>query len=135
MSGTIPPRGAITRRNFVVGAGIAGGGLLIGAGAITAYLDHVAAYKLPAGDGEASLGAWLKIANDGMIEVVVPHQEMGQGIYSLAILLTAEMMRMPIDGVRAVQAPIHAYFANPILILDGLPFDEHIETISRSATE
>src|SRR5438093_4597227 len=117
--------GRIARRTFLVGAGVVGGSLVIGIGAMFARLHGIDGYKLPAGEGEASFGAWLKIARDGKIEVAVPHQEMGQGIYALAALLAAEGLQLPIDAVRAVQAPIDVRFANPTMVLDGLPFNEH----------
>ena len=126
--------GRMARRTLLIGAGAVGGGLLVGAGALAARLHSIVRYKLPAGDGEASLGAWLKIARDGVVEVAIPHQDMGQGIYSLAVLLAAEVLRLPIDAVRAVQAPIDAYFANPTMVLDGLPFDEHSESVVHGAT-
>jgi isoquinoline 1-oxidoreductase beta subunit len=115
----------IARRTFLIAAGVIGGGLLVGTGALVARLHGIGGYRLPAGEGEASFGAWIKLARDGTIEVAVPHQEMGQGIYSLAVLLAAEGLRVPADAVRAVQAPINPYFANPIMVIDGLPFNEH----------
>src|SRR4051794_29657945 len=115
----------IARRTFVVGAGVVGGGLVVGIGSMFARLRSIDRYKLPAGEGEASLGAWLRFARDGKVEVAVPHQEMGQGIYALAVLLAAEGLRLPVEAVRAVQAPVVSYFANPTMVLDGLPFDEH----------
>jgi isoquinoline 1-oxidoreductase beta subunit len=117
--------GKFARRTFLVGAGILGGGLVVGFGAIFARLHRIEGYKLPAGEGEASLGAWLKFARDGTVEVAVPHQEMGQGIYALAVLLAAEGLRLPVEAVRAVQAPVVPHFANPTMVVDGLPFDEH----------
>src|ERR1700674_647517 len=117
--------GRIARRSFLVGAAAVGGGLVVGVGAMFARLHGIDGYKLPAGEGEASLGAWLKFARDGKVEVAVPHQEMGQGIYALAVLLAAEGLRLPVEAVRAVQAPVDPCFANPTMLLDGLPFDEH----------
>jgi isoquinoline 1-oxidoreductase beta subunit len=116
----------IARRTFLVAAGVVGGGLVVGAGAVAARLASIDRYKLPAGAGEASFGAWLRIAGDGKVEVAVPHQEMGQGIYALAVLLAAEGLRLPIDAVRAVQAPVNARFANATMLLDGLPLNEHV---------
>jgi isoquinoline 1-oxidoreductase beta subunit len=122
---TKPSRaGRIARRTFLVGAAVVGGGLVVGVGAMFARLQGIDGYKLPAGEGETSLGAWLKFARDGKVEVAVPHQEMGQGIYALAVLLAAEGLRLPVEAVRAVQAPVDPYFANPTMMLDGLPFDE-----------
>lgn len=115
--------GKIARRTFLVAAGVVGGGLLVGAGAIAVRLRSIDGYKLTASEGEASFGAWLKFAKDGMVEVVVPHQEMGQGIYALAVLLAAEGLRLPPEAIRAQPAPIHARYANPVMLLDGLPID------------
>src|SRR3954467_381851 len=112
--------GKIARRTFVVAA--VGG--VVAAGAGFARLRWIDGYKLPAREGEASFGAWLRFARDGKVEVAVPHQEMGQGIYALAVLLAAEGLRLPVDAVRAVQAPVYAQFANPTMVIDGLPFDE-----------
>jgi isoquinoline 1-oxidoreductase beta subunit len=102
-----------------------GGSLVIGVGAVFARLQGIDSYRLPAGEDETSLGAWLKFARDGKVEVAVPHQEMGQGIYALAVLLAAEGLRLPVEAVRAVQAPVDPCFANPTMLVDGLPFDEH----------
>jgi isoquinoline 1-oxidoreductase subunit beta len=115
--------GKIARRTFLVAAGVVGGGLLVGAGAIAVRLRSVDSYKLPTSEGEAGFGAWLKFANDGMVEVVVPHQEMGQGIYALATLLAAEGLHLSPEAIRAAPAPIHARYANPVMLLDGLPID------------
>jgi isoquinoline 1-oxidoreductase beta subunit len=123
----------IARRSFLVAAGMVGGGVLIGAGAVAVRLKSLNGYRLPATDGETSFGAWLTLARDGQFEVVVPNQEMGQGIYSLAILLVAEGLGVEPEAVRAVPAPIHARFANPVVILDGLPFDPRADSAGKRA--
>ncbi len=123
----------VARRSFLISAGVVGGGVLVGAGAVVARLGALDGYVLPASEGETSFGAWLKISRDGEVEVVVPHQEMGQGIYALAALLAAEGLKLPPEAVRAVQAPIHARFANPLILLDGLPNDEHAPGAAQQA--
>lgn len=128
-------RGAkIARRTFLAAAGVIGGGLLVGAGALAWRLKSIDAYKLPAGAGEASFGAWLKVARDGKIEVMVPHQDMGQGIYALASLIAAEGLKVAPDAVRAVPAPVEATYGNPVMLLDGLPMDAAALTTSQRAT-
>ena len=82
-------------RTFLVGAAVAGGGLLVGAGAVAARLRTIDDYVLPPRDGASSFGAWLSVGSDGAVEVVVPHQDMGQGIYSLAVLLAADGLKLP----------------------------------------
>ncbi|MCC0004865.1 MAG: hypothetical protein H6872_06850 [Methylobacteriaceae bacterium] len=64
--------GRIARRSFLVGAGVVGGGLLVGAGFIAGRLGSVDGFALPAGEGETSFGAWLRLARDGRVEVAVP---------------------------------------------------------------
>jgi isoquinoline 1-oxidoreductase subunit beta len=124
----------IARRTFLAAAGVVGGGLLVGAGAIAWRLNTIGSYRLPAGEGEASFGAWLRFARDGKIEVVVPHQDMGQGIYALAALLAAEGLKVAPEAVRAVPAPVEPLYANPVLLLDGLPIDDAVPSASHSAT-
>lgn len=124
----------IARRTFLAAAGVVGGGLLVGAGAIAWRLNSIDSYRLPAGEGEASFGAWLRFARDGKIEVVVPHQDMGQGIYALAALLAAEGLKVAPEAVRAVPAPVEPHYANPLLLLDGLPIDDTAPSAPQRAT-
>ncbi len=115
--------GTIARRTFLIAAGVVGGGMLVGAGVVATRLHRIDGFRLDAGPGETSFGAWLKLGSDGRVEVAVPHQDMGQGIYALAALLVANELGLSPDRVRPVQAPIHARFANPVMLLDGLPFE------------
>ena len=122
------------RRAFMVVAGVVGGGLLAGVGVAGVALHRIGGTIAPLGDGRAAFGAWLRLAKDGMFEVIVPHQEMGQGIHALACLLAAEGLRVPITAVRAVAATDLAIYANPIMLIDGLPMDEHANGLARHAT-
>lgn len=114
----------IARRTFLIGGGLIGGGLLVGSGIVALQLAKIGKYRLPSGEGE-SFGAFLRIGKDGFIDVAVPHQDMGQGIYALATLLAAEGLRVNPDRVRAIPAPTDARFANVLMLLDGLPMDPH----------
>jgi isoquinoline 1-oxidoreductase beta subunit len=116
--------GRVARRSFLIGAGVVGGGVLVGAGVVAWRLGQIDGYALPAGEGETSFGAWLRLVRDGRVEVVVPHQDMGQGIYALAVMLAAEGLKLPLEAVRAVPAPVEARYANPVMLLDGLPFGD-----------
>lgn len=81
----------ITRRGVLVGAGIAGGGLALGAigvGTYVATYDQRSMQRsiLP---GKNFLTQWISIAPDGRVTLHGPHTEMGQGLHSslLQILL------------------------------------------------
>ncbi len=127
----------IARRTFLVGAGVLGGGLLVGAGVGAALvkrrLSTLGEYKLPSSPGEVSFGAWLIIDRDGNVSVAVPHQEMGQGIHSLAVLLAAEGLRLPADRVKAIPAPEAWRFVNPVIMKAQLPLDPHSESQIQAA--
>ena len=111
------PKGKrIARRAFLVGATMAGGGLLVGAGIVAERLHTLDGYVLPPRNGATSFGAWLSVGRDGKVEVVVPHQDMGQGIYALAVLLAADGLKLIPDAVTAAPAPIAA--------LPAIGFDE-----------
>lgn len=125
----------IARRTFLIGGGLVGGGLLVGSGVVALQLAKIGKYRLPSDEGE-SFGAFLRIGKDGMIDVAVPHQDMGQGIYALAILLAADGLRISPDRVRAIPAPLNARFGNVLMLLDGLPMDPHESFgTARQATE
>ncbi|PKP90751.1 MAG: hypothetical protein CVT75_10680, partial [Alphaproteobacteria bacterium HGW-Alphaproteobacteria-14] len=65
----------VSRRGVLTGAA-AGGGLLIA----WWLMPRSYASPLVAAKGEQVFGAWIKIANDGVVTVAVPQLEMGQGI-------------------------------------------------------
>ena len=74
--------GKIARRTFVVAA--VGG--VVAAGAGFARLRWIDGYKLPAGAGETSFGAWLKFVPDGTVEVAVKMRRFADGADAAARL-------------------------------------------------
>ena len=75
----------ITRRGVMTGAAI-GGGLVVA----WWFLPREYPNPLTPARGEHVLGAWLKIAEDGVVSVAVPQLEMGQGITTLIPQIVAE---------------------------------------------
>lgn len=69
---------SLSRRSLLVGAA-AGGGLLV---AWTLWPREYSGALRP-GEGEYGFGAWLTIADDGVVTVAVPQVEMGQGVTTL----------------------------------------------------
>ena len=81
---------------------------------------------------EIGLNGWFKITPDNRVTVMVPRQEMGQGIYTALAMLVAEELDADWSKVSAEQAPIDKMYANITMLTDGLPFDD--EDKSYSAT-
>lgn len=98
---------AITRRGLLAGAA-AGGGLVV------AWWLMPRSYRTPlvAGRGEHVFGAWLKIANDGVVTVAVPQLEMGQGITTLIPQIIAYELGADWRQIAVEPAPVSGAYAN-----------------------
>src|SRR5262245_39374559 len=105
---------AISRRAFIVGGAVAGGGLLLGY-ALAPFSNLPRARKVGAEGDEVMLLTWVRIAPDGEVTVIVPHTEMGQGIHTSLPMMLAEELDADWSQVRMVQAPADPAFANGAL--------------------
>ncbi|TAG49674.1 MAG: xanthine dehydrogenase family protein molybdopterin-binding subunit [Betaproteobacteria bacterium] len=116
-------RFAKTRRAFLIGTGLVGGALAVGATLAWRRVANAETFILPvdAAKGEAAFNAWLKIAPDSTITVAVPRQDMGQGIYTMLAMYVAEELDADWSKVKVVQAPISVIYGNTTLLADGAP--------------
>jgi isoquinoline 1-oxidoreductase beta subunit len=73
------------------------------------------ANALAAKQGEQFINNWIKIARDDTITVVVPHCDMGTGIYTALPQMAAEELDADWDKVHVEAAPADAIFANGAL--------------------
>lgn len=104
--------GKITRRLVIFGgAAVAGGGLLVGYATLPwQTLDR--ARQIGGKPGETMLSAWVRIAKDNSVTVIVPHSEMGQGVHTSLPMMLAEELDADWSLVRMEQAPADMAFAN-----------------------
>ncbi|HET9628554.1 MAG TPA: molybdopterin cofactor-binding domain-containing protein [Novosphingobium sp.] len=103
----------LTRRGLLIG-GAAGGGLLV-AWALTPRRFPL---ELPLKEGEFPFGLWLTVAQTGIVTVVVPQLEMGQGITTLLPQVVAMELGADWHKVAAVPAPVSGAYANAPLAAD-----------------
>ena len=61
----------------------------------------------------SQLNAWLKIARDNSITVIVDRSEMGQGVYTALPMLLAEELNIDIDLIQIVAAPVGDAYISP----------------------
>lgn len=113
-TGALTSSGA-ARRRFIQRAGaIAGGGLLLGFNIMTRGAETSAAN--PAGKQFAP-NAFIRIAPDDSVTLVMPHVEMGQGVYTSMSMMLAEELDIDLARVKTEHAPAdQAHYGNPIYI-------------------
>ncbi|MEM1053483.1 MAG: molybdopterin cofactor-binding domain-containing protein, partial [Pseudomonadota bacterium] len=97
----------ITRRG-VLGTAAIGGSLVVAWWALPREFPN----PLTPARGEHVLGAWLKIAEDGVVSVAVPQLEMGQGITTLIPQIVAEELGADWRQIAVEPASAAAAYAN-----------------------
>jgi len=102
------------RRDFLRGAARLGGGLVL-ALVLPACAPKRAASGMrgaSAGGTGGQVNAWLKIAGDNTITVLVDRSEMGQGVYTALPTLLAEELEVPLAKIRIEAAPVGDAYIN-----------------------
>lgn len=118
----------LTRRKFIVGGALVGGGLAVGYGFLRDGYPANAALTATTMEGEVALNAWVKVDKDGLVTVAIPRSEMGQGVYTALAMLVAEEMDANFSELVVEQAPVADVYANIAVMKDALPFsDKHHE--------
>ncbi|ALC15028.1 aerobic-type carbon monoxide dehydrogenase, large subunit, CoxS/CutS family [Desulfuromonas soudanensis] len=93
----------IRRREFLLASAAVGGGLVLGF-----YLPPRGGVIAAAAAEPASVtpSAWLRIAADGTVTIIVAKSEMGQGVYTSMPMLIAEELEADWSRVRIEPAPV-----------------------------
>lgn len=95
-----------------------GGGLLLGFTLLGTNIRPVFAAEPVAGDVTAAFApdAYIRIGTDGLITLVLPNIEMGQGTHTGEATLIAEELEVGLDQVKVVDAPPNEkLYATPAL--------------------
>jgi isoquinoline 1-oxidoreductase subunit beta len=100
-----------TRRKFLIGTATAAGALVVGYG-LWPSTRLARANRLDSKSGERFLATWIKVADDGTITAVIPHCDMGTGIFTALSQMAADELDADWSKVRAETAPADPLFAN-----------------------
>ncbi len=113
------PISDLSRRDFLNATATLGGGLVLaltlpgpGRKSNSAVAATVGAARTAGGSGQP-LNAWLKIARDNSITIIVDRSEMGQGVYTALPMLLAEELDVSLDAVQIVAAPVGDAYVSP----------------------
>jgi isoquinoline 1-oxidoreductase subunit beta len=114
----------MNRRKFLIGGATAAGALIVGYAVWPDHrLEHID--QLAAKPDERFLATWIKLANDGTITVVIPHCDMGSGIYTPLAQMAADELDADWAQIRVITAPSDPLFANNALA-EGFGLEDHI---------
>lgn len=103
--------GKWTRRGFIAAGVVTGGALMVGVGIREGHRAPKLA-GLVTDDGETLVNVWVKLAPDNTVTAIVPHSEMGQGVFTSMTQMLADEMDADWEKVTFEQAPAHEGFAN-----------------------
>lgn len=111
--------GKIARRTFLFGAAAIAGGVAFG------YYKYSRPFENPLEKdlqpGEGTLNAYLKIAADNRITVIVPRAEMGQGVTTTLAALVAEELDVRMDQLTVEHGPAAPAYYNRAALAEGAP--------------
>src|ERR1700676_2868634 len=93
---------APSRRSLLKFSALAGGGLVLGL-----HLPSLAraASRTSTLAAQFAPNAFVRVGLDGGITLILPHAEVGQGIYTSSAMLMAEELEVGLDQVRVEPAP------------------------------
>lgn len=105
----------ISRRQMLTVAAATGGGLLVAFYLAPRWLGGPERSSMPAPPaGEFAPNAWLRIAPDNTVTIMVDRSEMGQGVMTALPMILAEELGADWARVRAEFAVAHPVYGNPL---------------------
>jgi isoquinoline 1-oxidoreductase beta subunit len=113
--------GDLSRRHFLLASAAAGGGLLVGLGQ-PAEAGDVNPAKQP-----GAVNPYIRIAPDGLVTVLVPRADMGQGIHHALAMIAAEELDADWAKVTAAAALPDAVYTNITLMMDSYVVNPQVE--------
>ncbi len=103
--------GKWTRRGFIAAGVVSGGALMVGVGIREGHRAPKLA-EMMTEEGETLVNVWVKLSPDNTITAIVPHSEMGQGVFTSMAQMLADEMDADWETVTFEQAPAHEAYAN-----------------------
>ena len=101
---------ALTRRTLIKAGVAAGGGLMIGFA-----LPGLARFARAGETSHFAPNAWIRIAPDDSVTIVVAKSEMGQGVYTSMPMLVAEELEVDLQNIRMENAPPDQAYVDALL--------------------
>ena len=119
-TGSPAKKGKWTRRAFIGAGVIAGGALVVGVAVRQGNPIDRLSPLLTNGENEHLLNAWVKVDADNIVTAVIPHVEMGQGVYTALAQMLADEMDADWNKVRILEAPADMQYVSDSIGRDFL---------------
>jgi len=104
----LPDRIQLNRREFLGTSVFVGGGLIL-----CMNFSTGAAEDLTSSGTVTHPDAYLKIARDNSVTIIVPSSEMGQGVFTALPMILAEELDVAWEKVIVAHAPVNEVYRNP----------------------
>ncbi len=110
-------RWRVSRRGFLIGAGVLGGGLALGVtfGLPAARLkvaEMVGELSGPGGSVPKDPNAWFEVTSDNKVRLFITKVEMGQGVHTAIAQIAAEELGIGVSELEVVQASTNQGYAD-----------------------
>jgi isoquinoline 1-oxidoreductase beta subunit len=112
------PGPAIDRREFLKVSALAGGGLLI-ATAFGLGRSAAKASAVAGADADFAPNAFISISSTGVISLIAPNSEMGQGAKTALPMILAEELDVPWSSVRVTQGDLNPAYGRQAAVGSG----------------
>ncbi len=109
------PTPSLTRRQFLSVGLTTAGALLVGVDFAGCARNDAPPIASKGDETPFGPNAWIRIARDNSITLLVPSSEMGQGVMTALPMLLAEELDADWSKVQAEFAPAHAAYFNPLM--------------------
>jgi len=121
--------GKWTRRAFIGAGVVAGSALVVGVAVRQGNPIDRLSPLLAKGENEQLLNAWVKVDADNIVTAVIPHVEMGQGVYTALAQMLADEMDADWNKVRILEAPADMQYVSDSIARDFLAPDLDVPAI------
>ncbi len=123
------------RRHLVLAPLAVAGALAIGWAALPVRQRLLGHEPLPREPGRHAFNGWVRIGDDGLVHLVCPKTEMGQGVHTGLAMLLAEELGVALERIAIAPAPVDAIYGNATTVVDSLPFLPDDDSLLRRVTE
>ena len=103
----------VSRREFIITTALAGGGMALGLGSTSALaVVNPQPWLSPTDKDGIEINQWVVIEPSGMVTVVQPHAEMGQGALTSVAMMLNEELQADWKNIRVMYADTNRHVTN-----------------------